>query len=507
LPFSQALYDAAQYIQANLLGFIRTVLGTDTVLPDDNNKSLDILKYYLEAIGHALPITPRYVAYNDDILSKDYSDLVTSCDDLLDTITFEFGDPYTTDYDWNPLVTLIATCPTVKFGDWGSPTMYNYVFDYLGRITSLILRHGPALPPSLVVSVSSGNFTEWSSMRKTFYAKGRYWVFYGKDGYIYWKSSSDGSTWSAETLAWSDPYIMSVEGSFDVYYDSDNVALFFARGQGVPTGGHQYIFRKGTLNTDGTITWDTARYLWSGYYDGHYPAIGRGADGLWWVAFGFNPSSMNFQYRIYSSPDGVTWTQRYYKDGIPTFNARYVTTFILPTSPDGKVYFIFIDYFSGLTTHPYLYSNKWDGASMTELPTHELTNPTQALILKKNLMCGDIDGNNKMHIVWKGADGALYYKNYDGSNWSSETQLDSATVSEPCISVDRNTNTIHVFWIKNNIIYHRKYVSSWEAIDTPFGTTFDSPTYLTSDKDGLGNIMASWREGTAAPYSIYFGRI
>jgi len=194
MPFSEVLYNAAQYVDANLLGFIRTVLGIDTVLPDDNNKSLDILKYYLEAIGHSLPITPRYVIYSDDILAKDYNDLVTSSDDLLDTIASAFGDPYTTDYDWNPLVSLIASCPTEKFGDWGSPEIYNYVFDFLRRITALILRYPPIISTWLMYHKNmyhNGRADKLSVIHFGCYMRKIYAV--KSDGTLKWKYSTGGA--------------------------------------------------------------------------------------------------------------------------------------------------------------------------------------------------------------------------------------------------------------------------------------------------------------------------
>jgi hypothetical protein len=533
MPFSEDLYNAALYVYNNWFSRLRTVDSSKKIIAEDHNSVADITKKYMETMGQALPVTPRSVkdlisglpTAENYVYASDLVNLKILGKAVMDAIASLYGDPYTTDPEWNTIYFNISSVPEPKFGDWGSgiygSSAWNTVMKYCVDLTNLILRHTPYVPPpppSIVTYISSGAFTAWSSQRKLFYAKGRYWIFYGSAGNIYYRSSTDGVNWSDEYVAIDTTYDIILQGGFDIYADSDNVAIFCYQGAGQPTGGAWYLFRKGIIPEDTPYipaqNWSPLSFNKIYYYDGNYPAVGRGADGLWWVATGVNPSGSNFAYKVWSSPDGQTWTERYSiaRNGFPldppgpTFNARYVTTFIL-SATNGKVYFFFVDYNWGTESNmPYISWLEWDGSAMS-IYTHQLTHAYTGNVSKNDKISASIDGNNKIHLVWKGSDGALYYQSFDGTNWSEEICLDSATVSEPCISIDTATNAIHVFWIKNNVIYHRKYLTSWGDIDTPFGTSFNSPIYLTSSKMASGQIMAAWREGTAAPYTIYFGRV
>lgn len=85
------------------------------------------------------------------------------------------------------------------------------------------------------------------------YANGLYWVFYRPTGTsLAYKTSSDGGvTWQAGATA------LGLSYSLDVVMDADNVTAHFVSGRSGNTAGTVY-YRKGTLNSDGTITWAAA---------------------------------------------------------------------------------------------------------------------------------------------------------------------------------------------------------------------------------------------------------
>jgi len=348
---------------------------------------------------------------------------------------------------------------------------------------------------SQVVGDSDSDATKWSSQRKTFWAKGRYWVFYTRDENIVFKSSPDGKTWSQEYIGSVEHYAdyhyannyhyMEPTGYFDVYGKGDVVA-WFAEEQfwfdNVAWSGYNYVFRKGILNSDGTIDWDDpveVYYSGSEFYDSNFPAISRAADGTWWVASSVNTSGTDHYYKIWSSPDGITFTERYSE---ALAGARYTTTQILPQKSGSVVYFVFVAY-NDKTSINWM---KWDGSSIGTRQTKAISNAMGSGVgnVKSERFSATIDSDDIMNIVWlRILDSSICYLNWDGTTWGDETVVEQVAsgITRPCIGVDEKF--VHLFWLRVNVIYHREYDGSWHDSDTPFGTSFASPTYLTCGKD------------------------
>jgi len=85
--------------------------------------------------------------------------------------------------------------------------------------------------------------------RKSFHANGRFWVFYSDGANLVYRSSTDGLSWGGTTI---------VRASFMGYYFSvwfDGTYVHYVCGRGI--AGEALLYRRGTPNTDGTITWST----------------------------------------------------------------------------------------------------------------------------------------------------------------------------------------------------------------------------------------------------------
>jgi len=347
-----------------------------------------------------------------------------------------------------------------------------------------------------------------SSQRKTFYALTRFWVFYREGTSVKWRSKQEGGTWSDAQIAFTSYSGYTLFG-FDACVVDSEVMLLIHDGISGTDGTVGLVFKKGTLADTGNITWSDpveivsprVKYNWSCYH------VAKAADGTYWIATPRttpNWVSPYAYYKIYSSPDGITWTERYSKTRVGgVFEARYVTSVILPEASGAVVYFIYIDY-----EENDLYWVKWNGSSMSGETLHSLTNKLAIDAVHDNAISGCSDGNNLKHIVWIGADNKLYYKNWDGTTWSSETCLDSTvTCTYPTIGYVPANNNLHVFWIRGAQIYHRKYTTTWETADQPFGTSFTNPVTITCDIKNNVHLGAVWREGSASPYSIKHDRI
>jgi len=331
-----------------------------------------------------------------------------------------------------------------------------------------------------------------SCSRKTFYAVTRYWVFYIDDNAdLSFKSSTNGSVWSSSNIALNtnDPIDL-----FDVYGIGNEVAIFCYEG----STDFDHHFRKGTLQSNGDITWSDSVLVFDGVdYNTQFPSIDKGTSD-WWVASGTQNGSF-YYYRIWSSSDGDSFTQRYETRIDATFHARYVVTQILPTSGN-DVFFLFMDYDGDVLRYV-----KWNGASMSGMTNHTLTNPPPVETLKNDYFSATIDDNDLMHIVWRTTSDTLYYVTFDGSSWGSETQLDSGSITSPSIGVNTINDNLFVYYNKSDVIYSRNYTDSWNDAYTPFGSSFANPTKISCFKYiTYGFIGIVWIEDGSS-YDVHFG--
>lgn len=88
----------------------------------------------------------------------------------------------------------------------------------------------------------------YTALHKSFYAKGRTWIFWGKDSAVSVSTSADGTTWTAPStvlsgVTWACWYS-------DIITDGTYIYLAY-----YDIGGDKNYFRKGALNIDGSITW------------------------------------------------------------------------------------------------------------------------------------------------------------------------------------------------------------------------------------------------------------
>ena len=104
------------------------------------------------------------------------------------------------------------------------------------------------------------NHLSWSPNLKTsFYAAGRYWVFYaraGSPGGIYYTSSADLSTWASEACAVADLYD---ERDWDLWFDGAYVHLVYVKSSPAPDYSLYYV--RAQPNSDGSITWGSPQVI------------------------------------------------------------------------------------------------------------------------------------------------------------------------------------------------------------------------------------------------------
>ena len=336
------------------------------------------------------------------------------------------------------------------------------------------------MPSAAEGSTVGAGSVPYSSLRKTFYTLDRWWVFYISGGNVVWETSTDGTTWSGSVGTALDKTNTIIQVDVTARGGEDWVGLVAWE-----STSQVIHFRKGTLASDGSISWsDAVAILDVGSSDGYTCNVERDVNDVWWAAI---PAyySTNYYYMIYSSPDGVTWTQRLsYKDGS---HERYMDTQILPWS-NGSVYFLCADYnLAGITWF------KWTG-SMSGATYHALTAGMSTNTLKEDKMSACVDYNNLMHIVWVSSTGHVFYKTFNGITWSSETELDNNAGNNFVTIGCSLLNYLDVFYIRSKDIFHNYYTTSWQGRDNPFGTTFTTPTQVSCEKYIITYCSVVWED-------------
>lgn len=354
------------------------------------------------------------------------------------------------------------------------------------------------MPSSVSVTDTIGINT--SHQRKSFYARGLHWVFYGRPG-IYYRVSPDG-------LAWSDPVFVcpsSYADFFSLYFDGTYLHYTYYSGRavgGVPGGEYKLWYRKGLPNANGTITWITEEQLvpeiaagliyacdaticvdsygcpWIGYYhaeDGWRPGVVKSqrSDGIWETAPGFPYILSNRSYRAV----GVT-----------------------PLTA-GKVYALYYRAWKkaqgGPGAYPQpIYGKLWNGAEWGLEERVSSSNVNQ----EEFHMVSFLSVGDDVHCVFlKDVTNEIVHVRRTSGGWGPETVVAQASnLSSPVISYSPSTGTIYCFWAENNRVYYKKYIGGiWDTIPTEWvyeDRPIDSysrlyPSKIISDLEMIGGRL------------------
>ena len=138
---------------------------------------------------------------------------------------------------------------------------------------------------------TTSDATQDPFQRKTFYANGRYWVFYSDGTSLVWQTSTDGITWgvvnTVRTAAHG--FDFSVTNEYRVATHYVHYAVYDSN-----AGANQRLYyRRGTLNVGGTITWTAEQQ-----------AVARGGAGVWY----YNPM-------VAVDDSGYPWIGYLYSNG------------------------------------------------------------------------------------------------------------------------------------------------------------------------------------------------
>jgi hypothetical protein len=358
--------------------------------------------------------------------------------------------------------------------------------------------------PSVVGTSTAATAIWYPFQRKSFYANGRFWVFYSDGTNMVYKTSTDGSTW---TVGGSSPIRAATNGySFSVWFDGTYLHYAYASASSI-------YYRRGTPNSDGTITWSAAEQTVSTTYNqAYYPMVSVDSNGYVWIGY-VDGSSTTFlrPYVIKSGNNDGTWGTGAITQ-LSTYASNTWVASVVPLT-SGKMLAVYA--YSGTTVK----AKKWDGSAWgSEVAT---TSTVGYGWYHSAVAQGD-----DVHLTFlKSTEyDILYVKyTYSSNSFGSETTLKAgATIaSAPVLSIDTSTNDLYVFaatkttgtpsgWTANHI-YYKKYTASsgtWGSwtdwIDETNELLYYADT-LTCFYKAYGNYIGlEYMTKTASPYNVKF---
>jgi len=356
---------------------------------------------------------------------------------------------------------------------------------------------------SVVVNTTTATYSmAIGSDRKTFYAAGKYWVFYINASDIVYVTSTDGSAWSAEKGVLHDAEIAETEG-FGVWHDG-TTAWVSASSQ---TNG-DVAFKNITLATE-----TVSEYKKVGVGNGFelYPQIIKTADGYLWLKS--ESAYPRFYLTKSSNPNSdASWGSTTL---VGTDTSKYGHSIIVPLN-DTAIMFIYqigvtIRYepLSAPMADPDIYEiyrcNYGDWYSIENAENEYL-----------HTMTAVQNGTDSVVFIGMNETQNLKSRWWNGNNWvptpttSECAVVYSGTAVYPTATLDENTGNVHVFFYDGSTSIKNTTWSAatgWPDVADDFATGQDSPMYVSSFHSESSNIAVAWQNGSGSPYQIMFNSI
>jgi len=360
----------------------------------------------------------------------------------------------------------------------------------------------PAFAASTVGTSTENTATNYPFQRKSFYAAGRFWVFYSDGTNMVYCTSTDGSTWSAATTVKT----ASNGNKFSIWFDGTYLHYAYADISSI-------YYRRGTPNSDGSITWSADEQTIS--TTALYPMVSVDSNGYVWIGYLYNTGTYYYPYVIKSGNNDGTWGTGTITQLSTTSTNKWRVSVVPLTS--GKMLAVYAS--NGATVK----AKKWDGSAWgTEVAT---TSAVYYGYYHSAVAQGD-----DVHLVFLKNSGydILYVKyTYSSNSFGTETTLQAGATdtSIPVLSIDTSTNDLYVFaatkttntpsgWTADHI-YYKKYTASsgtWGSwidwIDESSTGTNELLYYadrLTCFYKAYGNYIGlEYMTKTASPYNVKF---
>lgn len=337
---------------------------------------------------------------------------------------------------------------------------------------------------------SGGYNTAYSFQRKIFYANGLWWVFYGDEANVVYRTSSNGMDWSSKTTIRT-----GISGHrIGVWFDGTYVHYGFS----TYTTGQGMYYRRGTPNTNGTITWsDSEQTVFSGVAGKlpYYPYVSVDSSGYPWYAYCTSSPNTNVTK---SSFNNGTWS---HDTGFPvllTATTGYDCVTVLPLTND-RMYVIY----GG--TNKALLGKLWNGTAFGSEETISTSNVAEGIGYSA------VAEDDDVHVIYRTVSplNMTYRKRTYGTGWGSETVLKSLLAgTRSSLSIDTLTGNLYATWFNktgsSEPLYLYEYSDgSWQSEVTVLTADAGTVGFTSSYEVQNNRLGIVWTTATS-PYTVKF---
>lgn len=344
--------------------------------------------------------------------------------------------------------------------------------------------------------------------RKLVYASGRFWVFYvssdGKD--MGFKSKVPFGSWSTYTSI-SPPGAGSFLFAHGIDLEvQDNTLYIVIMNFLAATSYDRLFFRKGTLNADGSVTWD-ADWVTIETLDADKGGVSIAVDAAnnYIYVSGYWNLAPDYYVRVWRSSDlsGSSWTLKLTAAALSTTGD--ITKLLVDSL--GDAYFLHGAWTQGVLRIRLSpdYGDTWSDPYDTPAAENIYCGASCALLV-------ELDVEEKIHLVYYEVDDIkIRYMNFDidAWEWSSPEDLKQYTSGLLFATAFRRKEEIHAIYCSrdaNHLARRRRISGQWSEEDQPFGTSFTSPWYPSTYPQALAQndykMGILWLEETTTPYNL-----
>jgi len=385
---------------------------------------------------------------------------------------------------------------------FNSFTSYVQVFDAYSRQvqqnqqTSFSLSSASFVVPTPTVSTPSTPSTSTSQLAvayspddKVVYAQGLWWLFYSSGASIVYRTSSDGAAWSAATTVTSST--TSTTGiTFNIWISG--TTLYYVLSNALSSAS--FLWRYGTLNVGGTITWTIAETsVTTAHTANDYDSIVTDNSGNVWVALTTHQGA-TYYIEVYKYSGGA-WALENTISGVTVTTApdlESVTSGIVLIYGQG-----------GTTTGTVTLITTATGASWTAAVSPA---SQYAMFLSSAVTVG----NTVYFAGMAASSGAqatgtvnLWNFTYGGASISAEKTLKSTAGGWYTSITQASSTTFLLFYGSGTSLYYIYSTDSlalWSSEQTI--STSETSLIGISSSNTRGGI--AWVSGAASPYNVRF---
>lgn len=340
------------------------------------------------------------------------------------------------------------------------------------------------------------NYPNYETQRKTFYHLGRFWYFSDDgSGKIYFRTSTDGVTWSSATTITSGTGYRNP--AIYVNYVNNKVYLSWNDGS-----NKHYFHKLGTLNSDGTITWganETVATITENGSDDRQTIWVDSSGTVWIAGYGYNATTSEPWY-LWKKPSGGSWTLvKKQTDSRPVEPSVFVLA-------NGKIVIVrTCENYSGADNYLKVWVSADGGSTWSSYTYSNYSIRHHCAVVVGNIVhISFIDLTN-----WD-----VYYIRFDGTTNSFSTAVklwDDNAFLRTTISIDKGNN-LYVFWNRDStsgaILMYKKSTdggNTWSSaitVDSSTETTDHSESF-TTEYLAYNNKISIYYQRSGATWFTY----